>query len=153
MWRRALNLLQQRHFSSSPLNQKTNTDEAWKSFKALTNSSSFPSKPLTNSLITHLSSLTDTHNLKRAFASVVFLLEKNPNLLEYGTVDTLLNSMKESNTSAPAYALVKCMFKNRYFMPFHIWGNVLVEISRKNGNFEAFWVFLMRIVGLLWMRS
>ncbi|GFZ10905.1 pentatricopeptide repeat (PPR) superfamily protein [Actinidia rufa] len=187
MWRRALNLLQQRHFSSEPevpslysflqpsifalkrdppistpppkpqtpqtltlehqttletslqtsLN-RTNTDEGWKSFKALINSSSFPSKPLTNSLITQLSSLTDTHNLKRAFASVVFLLEKNPNLLEYGTVETLLNSMKEGNTSAPAYALVMCMFKNRYFMPFHIWGNVLVEISRKNGNFEAF---------------
>ncbi|XP_057494892.1 pentatricopeptide repeat-containing protein At1g69290-like [Actinidia eriantha] len=187
MWRRALNLLPRRHFSSEPevpslyaflqpsifalkrdppistyprkpqtpqtlsLDHQTtleaslqaslnssNTDEAWKSFKALTNSSSFPSKPLTNSLITHLSSLTDTHNLKRAFASVVFLLEKSPNLLEYGTVETLLNSMKEGNTSAPAFALVKCMFKNRYFMPFGIWGNVLVEISRKNGSFEAF---------------
>ncbi|KAL7240676.1 hypothetical protein ACSBR2_006346 [Camellia fascicularis] len=187
MWRRALNLLPHRHFSSEteiptlysflqpsifalkkdpppqpstnpPKHPKTltlehqstlettlqtslnknNTDEAWKSFKALTNSSSFPSKPLTNSLITHLSSLNDTHNLKRAFASVVFLLEKNPDLLEFETVETLLNSMKIANTAAPAFALVKSMFKNRYFLPFGIWGNVLVEISRKNGSFVAF---------------
>ncbi|KAI8021290.1 Pentatricopeptide repeat-containing protein [Camellia lanceoleosa] len=187
MWRRALNLLPHRHFSSeteiptlysflqpsifalkkdpppqpstnSPKPPKTltlehqstlettlqtslnknNTDEAWKSFKALTNSSSFPSKPLTNSLITHLSSLNDTLNLKRAFASVVFLLEKNPDLLEFETVETLLNSMKIANTAAPAFALVKSMFKNRYFLPFGIWGNVLVEISRKNGSFVAF---------------
>ncbi|KAL7260761.1 hypothetical protein ACSBR1_006427 [Camellia fascicularis] len=187
MWRRALNLLPHRHFSSeteiptlysflqpsifalkkdpppqpstnppkppktltlehqstlettlqTSLN-KNNTDEAWKSFKALTNSSSFPSKPLTNSLITHLSSLNDTHNLKRAFASVVYLLEKNPDLLEFETVETLLNSMKIANTAAPAFALVKSMFKNRYFLPFGIWGNVLVEISRKNGSFVAF---------------
>ncbi|CAL5399307.1 unnamed protein product [Camellia sinensis] len=187
MWRRALNLLPHRHFSSEteiptlysflqpsifalkkdpppqpstnpPKPSKTltlehqstlettlqtslnknNTDEAWKSFKALTNSSSFPSKPLTNSLITHLSSLNDTHNLKRAFASVVYLLEKNPDLLEFETVETLLNSMKIANTAAPAFALVKSMFKNRYFLPFGIWGNVLVEISRKNGSVVSF---------------
>ncbi|CAK9165968.1 unnamed protein product [Ilex paraguariensis] len=115
-----------------------NTDEAWKSFKTLTNSSSFPSKPLTNSLITHLCSLTDTHNLKRAFASAVFLLEKNPQLLEHETVGTLLNSMKDANTGTPAFALVKSMFKNRFFMPFSLWGNLLVEISRKSGSFVAF---------------
>ncbi|KAG5532754.1 hypothetical protein RHGRI_027154 [Rhododendron griersonianum] len=115
-----------------------NTDEAWKSFKTLTNCSSFPSKPLTNSMIAHLSSLKDTHNLKRAFASVVFLLEKNPSLVEYETVETLLNSMKDGGTAAPAFALVKCMFKNRYFVPFGIWGNALVEICRKNGSFAAF---------------
>ncbi|KAL6983340.1 hypothetical protein U1Q18_016728 [Sarracenia purpurea var. burkii] len=119
------------------LNSK-NTDEAWKSFKALTNASSFPSKNLANSLITHLSSRNDTHNLKRAFASVVFLMEKNPILLEYGTVENLFNSMKNANAAAPAFALVKCMFKNRYFMPFGLWGNVLVEMSRKNGSFAAF---------------
>ncbi|KAK2966706.1 hypothetical protein RJ640_007993 [Escallonia rubra] len=115
-----------------------NTDEAWKSFKTLTSCSSFPSKPLTNSLITHLSQISDTHNLKRAFATVVFLLEKNPKLLECETVETLLNCMKVANSGAPAFALVKCMFKNRYFVPFSTWGNVLVDISRKNGSFVAF---------------
>ncbi|KAL6560090.1 hypothetical protein OROHE_006328 [Orobanche hederae] len=40
-----------------------NTDEAWKSFKSLTGGAAPPSKPLTNSLITHLSSLSDTYNL------------------------------------------------------------------------------------------
>lgn len=115
-----------------------NTDEAWKSFKILTNSSAVPSKPLTNSLITHLSLMNDTHNLKRAFASVVFLLEKNPRLLDYETVETLLKSMKTANTAAPAFALVKCMFKNRYFLPFETWGSILIDISRKNGSFVAF---------------
>ncbi|PIN11120.1 hypothetical protein CDL12_16280 [Handroanthus impetiginosus] len=118
----------------------SNTDEAWKSFKTLTHSSSFPSKPLTNSLITHLSTPQDTHNLKRAFASVVFLLEKNPSLLEYETVKTLLDSMRTANTGAPAFALVKSMFKNRFFMPFDMWGGVLVDICKKNGSFSAFLV-------------
>ncbi|KAL0315066.1 UNVERIFIED_CONTAM: Pentatricopeptide repeat-containing protein [Sesamum calycinum] len=114
------------------------TDEAWKSFKTLTSCSSLPRKPLTNSLITHLSSLPDTHNLKRAFASVVFVLEKNPSLLEYQSVKTLLDSMRIANTAAPAFALVKSMFKNRFFMPFDMWGGVLVDICRKNGSFAAF---------------
>ncbi|KAI3467247.1 hypothetical protein Pfo_023910 [Paulownia fortunei] len=115
-----------------------NTDEAWKSFKTLTNCSSFPSKPLTNSLIAHLSSFPDTHNLKRAFASAVFVLEKNPSLLEYESVKTLLDSMRIANTGAPAFALVKSMFKNRFFMPFEMWGCVLIDICRKNGSFAAF---------------
>ncbi|GMH31187.1 hypothetical protein Nepgr_033030 [Nepenthes gracilis] len=115
-----------------------NTDEAWKSFKALTNNSSVPSKSLTNSLITHLSSLNDVLNLKRAFASVVYLIEKNPELLEYETVKTVLNSMGIANIAAASFALVKCMFKNRVFVPFDVWGHVLVDISRKNGSFAAF---------------
>ncbi|KAE8023141.1 hypothetical protein FH972_008881 [Carpinus fangiana] len=114
------------------------TDEAWKSFKTLTGNSAFPSKSLTNSLIAHLSSLNDIHNLKRAFASAVYLIEKNPKLLDFGTVGKLLDSMRHSNTAAPAFALIKCMFKNRFFVPFGVWGNVLVEISRKNGSFVGF---------------
>ncbi|KAK4372362.1 hypothetical protein RND71_007746 [Anisodus tanguticus] len=115
-----------------------NTDEAWKSFKTLSNYSAYPSKSLTNSLITHLSSLNDTHNVKRAFASVVYLLEKKQELLKPETLHVLLNSMKDANSVAPAFALVKCMFKNRYFIPFSMWGDVLVEICRKNGNFGGF---------------
>ncbi|KAJ8565776.1 hypothetical protein K7X08_008352 [Anisodus acutangulus] len=115
-----------------------NTDEAWKSFKTLSNYSAYPSKSLTNSLITHLSSLNDTHNVKRAFASVVYLLEKKQELLKPETLHVLLNSMKDANSVAPAFALVKCMFKNRFFIPFCMWGDVLVEICRKNGNFGGF---------------
>lgn len=117
---------------------ESNTDEAWKSFKTLTQCSSFPSKPLTNSLITHLSSLADTHSLKRAYASVVYVLEKNPYLLEYESVKALLDSMRIANTSAPAFALVRSMFKNRFFMPFEMWGSVLIDICRKNGSFSGF---------------
>ncbi|KAL0363842.1 UNVERIFIED_CONTAM: Pentatricopeptide repeat-containing protein [Sesamum angustifolium] len=87
------------------------TDEAWKSFKTLTSCSSLP---------------------------IVFVLEKNPSLLEYQSVKTLLDSMRIANTAAPAFALVKSMFKNRFFMPFDMWGGVLVDICRKNGSFAAF---------------
>ncbi|XP_068327544.1 pentatricopeptide repeat-containing protein At1g69290 [Pyrus communis] len=114
------------------------TDEAWKSFKTFTGTSAFPSKSLTNSLITHLSSLGDVHNLKRAFATTVYVVEKNPGFLEFKTVGVVLDAMKCANTAAPAFALVKCMFKNRFFLPFSVWGSVLVDISRKNGNFVAF---------------
>ncbi|KAM7251251.1 hypothetical protein ACFE04_023134 [Oxalis oulophora] len=116
-----------------------NTDEAWKSFKSLTShSSAFPSKTLTNSLITNLASLKDVHNLKRAFASIVFVIERNPTLLEFTTVQKVLEGMMFADTAAPAFALVKCMFKNRYFMPFELWGNSLVDISRKNRSFVVF---------------
>ncbi|KNA16569.1 hypothetical protein SOVF_087600 [Spinacia oleracea] len=114
------------------------TDEAWKSFKSLTNTSSYPSKSLTNSLITHLSSLSDVHNLKRAFTAVVFLVEKNPNLLDFDSVSRVLSSMAAANYAAPAFSLVKCMFKNRFFVPFDMCGPVLVEISKKNGSFVGY---------------
>ncbi|GAU48724.1 hypothetical protein TSUD_406030 [Trifolium subterraneum] len=116
----------------------TQTDEAWKSFKTLTTHHSFPPKPLTNSLLTHLSSLGDIHNLKRAFASTIFLIEKNPNLLNFDTIHTMLLSMNSANTASPAFALVKTMFKNRFFIPFHSWGGVLVDIARNNHNLAAF---------------
>ncbi|KAK9935028.1 hypothetical protein M0R45_022144 [Rubus argutus] len=90
-----------------------NTDEAWKSFKVLTGCSAFPSKSLTNSLIAHLASLGDIHNLKRAFASVVYVVEKSPEILDLETVGSVLGAMKCANTAAPAFALIKCLFKNR----------------------------------------
>ncbi|CAI0390774.1 unnamed protein product [Linum tenue] len=114
------------------------TDEAWKSFKSLTSNSALPSKPLTNSLITHLASAADTLNLKRAFASVIYCVEKGPALLDFDTVRMVLKSMVRANTAAPAFALIKCMFKNRYFMPFGLWGDLLIEVSRKNVSFCSF---------------
>ncbi|KAJ8760632.1 hypothetical protein K2173_015299 [Erythroxylum novogranatense] len=121
---------------SSLLHNKT--DEAWKSFKSLTTNSVFPPKTLSNDLIAHLASLDDTLNLKRAFASVVYFMEKNPKLLEFETVERLLLSMERANAAAPAFALVKCMFKNRYYLPFGLWGHFIVDISKKNGSFGAF---------------
>lgn len=50
----------------------------------------------------------------------------------------VLSSMAVANTAAPAFALVKCMFKNRFFVPFDVWGPELVEISRKNGSYVAY---------------
>lgn len=85
-----------------------------------------------------MSSHKDTHNLKRAFASVVFLIEKKPDLINYETIKTLLGAFKDANAAAPAFALVKCMLKNRFFAPFSMWGDALVEISRKNGGLGAF---------------
>ncbi|KAK9116482.1 hypothetical protein Sjap_015429 [Stephania japonica] len=115
-----------------------NTDEAWKSFKILTSNSTFPSKHLSNSLITHLSALKDIHNLKRAFATVVFLLEKSPQSVSFEAIGALLEAIKSANTAAPAFALIKSMFKNRFFPPFSLWGDVLIEISRKSGSFAEF---------------
>lgn len=46
--------------------------------------------------------------------------------------------MVRANTAAPAFALIKCMFKNRFFMPFRLWGDFLIEISRKNDKVIAF---------------
>lgn len=66
------------------------------------------------------------------------MLEKNPSLLEYESVRTLLVSMREANTGAAAFAVVNSMLKNRFFMPFEMWGCVLVDICRKNGSFSAF---------------
>ncbi|KAJ4838383.1 hypothetical protein Tsubulata_020532, partial [Turnera subulata] len=114
------------------------TDEAWKSFKSLTSSSTFPSKSLTNSLIAHLSSLPDTHNLKRAFASAVFCIRNNPRLLDFDTLHSLLASMNRANAAAPAFSLLNCMLTHRFFMPFSLWGPILVDISRKNGSLLAF---------------
>ncbi|KAK9063648.1 hypothetical protein SSX86_017519 [Deinandra increscens subsp. villosa] len=117
---------------------ENNTDEAWKCFKTLSSSSLLPSKPLVNSLITNLCSVkNDMHNLKRAFATLMFVLERNPNVLEHKTIETFLNSMRVTN-GAPGFALVKCMFKNRYFVPFSMWGETLAEISRKTDRFCDF---------------
>lgn len=85
-----------------------------------------------------MSSLSDIHSLKRAFASVIYIIEKNPDELKFETLVRVLDSMEIANTAAPAFALIRCMFKNRYFVPFGLWGNVVVEITRKNKNFAAF---------------
>lgn len=69
---------------------------------------------------------------------MVYIIDKNPKLLDFETLGKLLDSMKCANTAAPAFALVKCMFKNRFFVPFGLWGNALAEISKKNSNFVAF---------------
>lgn len=42
------------------------------------------------------------------------------------------------NTPAPAFALIKTMLKNRIFAPFSVWGEDMVQISKKSGGFRAF---------------
>nr|GEV48685.1 pentatricopeptide repeat-containing protein At1g69290 [Tanacetum cinerariifolium] len=129
--------------------QQNNLNEAWKTFKTISSSSKSKSSSLVlstnvvNLLIIKLCLVkNDTHNLKRAFASLMFVLEIDPFLLEYKTVEVFLSSVKVScgstNVGAPAFALVKCMFKNRFFVPFRIWGDLLVEISRETGRFLDF---------------
>ncbi|XP_068635183.1 pentatricopeptide repeat-containing protein At1g69290 [Aristolochia californica] len=114
------------------------TDEAWKSFKSLTNNAFYPSKHLSNSLIAHLSSLKELHNLKRAFASTIFLLEKKPETVSSETIESLLRAFNSANTPAPAFAVIKSMFKNRFFINFSVWGPILIELSRKNGSFTGY---------------
>lgn len=66
------------------------------------------------------------------------MIEKNSKLLDLETVRKLLDSMRCAKTAAPAFSLIRCMFKNRFFVPFGLWGDVLVDISRKTGNFVGF---------------
>ena len=61
--------------------------------------------------------------------------------------------MNFANTAAPAFALIKCMFKNMYLIPFGLWGDLLVDISKKNGSFVAFLRVLRNVVGLQLMKS
>ncbi|KAJ4909674.1 Pentatricopeptide repeat-containing protein [Raphanus sativus] len=112
------------------------TDEAWKAFRSLTAASSLPEKPLLNSLITHLSE--SNTRLKRAFASAAYVIEKDPTFLEPDTLLTLFRSMKLAKAPSPALALVKCMFKNRFFVPFHLWGSLIIDTCRETGTLVPF---------------
>ncbi|KAG7651072.1 Pentatricopeptide repeat-containing protein mitochondrial [Arabidopsis thaliana] len=121
------------------------TDQAWKVFRSFAAASSLPDKRLLNSLITHLSSFHHAdqnaslrHRLKRAFVSTTYVIEKDPILLEFETVRTVLESMKLAKASGPALALVECMFKNRYFVPFDLWGELVIDVCRENGSLAPF---------------
>ncbi|XP_019093181.1 PREDICTED: pentatricopeptide repeat-containing protein At1g68980, mitochondrial-like [Camelina sativa] len=121
------------------------TDQAWKVFRSLAAASSLPDKSLLNSLITHLSSFNQAdqntsprHRLKRAFVSATYVIEKDPILLEFETVRTVLESMKLAKASGPALAWVECMFKNRYFVPFDLWGHLIIDTCRQNGSLASF---------------
>ncbi|KAJ4909696.1 Pentatricopeptide repeat-containing protein [Raphanus sativus] len=161
MLRKTLTLLPRtrRPFSSSSSSPKPlthlqrssfeslDTDQAWKLFRSFAASSSLPDKPLLNSLITHLSSslhLDNTttpplrHRLKRAFVSAAYVIEKDPTLLESDTLLTLFQSMKLAKAASPALALIKCMFKNRFFVPFHLWGSLIIDTCRETGTLVPF---------------
>ncbi|KAF8108281.1 hypothetical protein N665_0112s0037 [Sinapis alba] len=133
--------------SSSLHNSLTahDTDQAWKVFRSFAAASSLPDKPLLNSLITLLSSSLhgggDTplkHRLKRAFVSAAYVIEKDPTFLEFDTLLTLLQSLKLAKAASPALALVECMFKNRFFVPFDRWGSLVIDICRESGSLVAF---------------
>lgn len=113
-------------------------EEAWKSFKTLTSSSHFPPSHLANSLITQLSGSKDRLNLKRAFASVVFLVEKDPLSVSLETLQSLFNAFNLMNVLGPNYVLVRKLIENRVFPPFEIWGVELAKVSKRNGGFGAF---------------
>ncbi|CAN7040213.1 unnamed protein product [Brassica rapa subsp. trilocularis] len=142
-----LTQLQRSSFESSLRNSLTShdSDQAWKLFRSFAAASSLPDKPLLNSLITHLSSSLhaggDTllrHRLKRAFVSAAYVIEKDPTFLEFDTLLTLLQSMKLAKAASPALALVECMFKNRFFVPFDLWGGLVIDICRENGTLASF---------------
>ncbi|KAG2281272.1 hypothetical protein Bca52824_052492 [Brassica carinata] len=144
---KTLTQLQRSSFESSLHNSLTahDTDQAWKLFRSFAAASSLPDKPLLNSLITHLSSslhgVGDTplkHRLKRAFVSAAYVIEKDPTFLEFDTLLALLQSMRLAKAAAPALALVECMFKNRFFVPFDLWGGLVIDICRESGTLASF---------------
>lgn len=89
-------------------------------------------------MIKQLASFSDTLNVKRAFVSAVYVIEKNPTLLEDGTIEAIFSSIRKSRSATPAFALVKCLFKNRFFVPFGVWGGALIDICRDNGSLVPF---------------
>ncbi|XP_020519168.1 pentatricopeptide repeat-containing protein At1g69290 isoform X2 [Amborella trichopoda] len=121
------------------------TDEAWRAFKLLCNNSIFPGKHLTNSLISHLSSLKDTQNLKRAFSIVILLLEKDPQLISLDSIQILLEAIKLADLTAPCLALMKAMLRNKFYPPFDVWGPVSIELCCKNSSFPEFLKFFNEI--------
>ena len=46
--------------------------------------------------------------------------------------------MKIAKAASPALALVKCMFKNRFFVPFDLWGGLVIDICRESGTLASF---------------
>ncbi|CAL9166230.1 unnamed protein product [Musa hybrid cultivar] len=118
--------------------RSSRTDDAWKSFKSLASLPRLPRPDAADALVAHLASLRDRHNLKRAFAAAVFLLERRPGTLSIASLEALLRAMDSANTPAPALALVRSMLKNRVFPPFAAWGSSLIRITRRNGCFDAF---------------
>ncbi|KAJ0242820.1 Pentatricopeptide repeat-containing protein [Hirschfeldia incana] len=145
---KTLTQLQRSSFESSLHTSLTthDTEQAWKLFRSFAASSSLPDKPLLNSLITHLSSPLlhgdNTpplkHRLKRAFVSAAYVIEKDPTFLESDTLLTLFQSMKLARAASPALALVNCMFKNRFFVPFHLWGSLIIDTCRESGTLLPF---------------
>ncbi|KAK9704874.1 hypothetical protein RND81_07G017000 [Saponaria officinalis] len=67
-----------------------------------------------------------------------FWLKKMETWLILGLLRGFCNVCVMLIPAAPAFALIKCMFKNRVFVPFDVWGDVVVEISRKCGSFVGF---------------
>ncbi|KAJ3687550.1 hypothetical protein LUZ61_016714 [Rhynchospora tenuis] len=116
------------------------TDLAWRSFKSLTSLSLLPSSPsLSDSLISHLASLSDRLSLKRAFAASIYLLEKSPHSVSLETFSFLFQAFAATNSLHPALALFRAMLKNRRFLPFSIWGPVVIGMAKVNDvSFRAF---------------
>uniref|UniRef100_A0A7N0ULJ5 At1g68980-like TPR repeats domain-containing protein n=1 Tax=Kalanchoe fedtschenkoi TaxID=63787 RepID=A0A7N0ULJ5_KALFE len=113
-------------------------EDAWKAFKAITCGGAYPRSHLFDSLIRCLCSLGDKHSLKRAFAALVYVVERKGELVEAGSVRVVLESLSAAGSAAAAFALVRCVFRNRVFVPFGVWGDVLVDVSRKSGEVRAF---------------
>ncbi|XP_078165323.1 pentatricopeptide repeat-containing protein At1g69290-like [Carex rostrata] len=116
------------------------TDEAWRCFKSLSSLSLLPSSPsLSDSLISHLASLSDRLSLKRAFAAAIYLLERSPLSVSIDTFSGLFRAFAGSNTLHPALALFRAMLKNRRFPAFTIWGLVVIQMAERNdAGFRAF---------------
>ncbi|KAI5007423.1 hypothetical protein ZWY2020_050868 [Hordeum vulgare] len=118
------------------------SDDAWLAFKSLAAASLSPSPPAAAALVSHL--VADNHRLglKRAFAAVVFLLEKSPHAspLPEAALEALFSSLAASGSAAPALALARALLGcGRRLPAFSAWGLPLIELTRADtGSFAAF---------------
>ncbi|KQK10131.1 pentatricopeptide repeat-containing protein At1g69290 [Brachypodium distachyon] len=109
------------------------SDDAWLAFKSLAAASLSPSPPAAAALVSHLVAENHRLGLKRAFAAVVFLLEKSPHAspLPEAALETLFCSLVTAGSTAPALALARALIRcGRRLPAFSAWGRQLIDLTR-----------------------
>lgn len=106
-------------------------NDAWKAFKSLRNNGALPTKNSINKLVNKLSSAGDLASLKRAFATIILLLEKaHQTLLDMESITNLVSILERANLLAPASTLIKTMLKSGYYPNLGLWGPVVDKMSK-----------------------
>eukprot|EP01018_Ginkgo_biloba_P031652 Gb_34895 [translate_table: standard] len=121
------NSMLERELETALDNRRIN--DAWKAFKSLRNNRAFPSKKLINTFVIELTSARDLPSLKRAFATVVLLLEKDQDLVHMDSITNLVSTLQRANMMAPASTLIKTMLKKRCYPSLSLWSPVLEQMS------------------------
>eukprot|EP00252_Welwitschia_mirabilis_P014042 TRINITY_DN31069_c0_g1_i1.p1 TRINITY_DN31069_c0_g1~~TRINITY_DN31069_c0_g1_i1.p1 ORF type:complete len:702 (+),score=119.04 TRINITY_DN31069_c0_g1_i1:273-2378(+) len=117
------------------LSQK-NITESWKAFKLLKTKGCLPSKPLLNQLISELIDAGDVPSVKRAFVTVLLLLEKHSDrkLLEMNTLVKLINRLSTDNLMSPVVVIVTKLFRSSIYLPLSLWRSLLERMAKETST-------------------